>query len=136
MWFKSNSEVKRVVTQRNLRRIMDEFKYRLRVAESDLPDITVIFILHLFHSSVKIVNKMNFRKTKHFFFRFSPFFACALIVLQCLECLNFCMQLVMRNGIFQSFIEKAHLSYVKGWNKVDEEQMYHLNQFINEDVPR
>lgn len=41
MWFKSSAELKRVVTQNNLLRILDDFKYRLRIAESDLPDIPV-----------------------------------------------------------------------------------------------
>ncbi|KAM3723112.1 EH domain-containing protein [Dirofilaria immitis] len=75
MWCKSNAELKRVVTQRNLLRILDDFKYRLRVAESDFPDIA-------------------------------------------------------------PFVEKAHLSYIKGWNKVDEDLMHNLDQFINEDIPR
>ncbi|EFO26550.2 hypothetical protein LOAG_01942 [Loa loa] len=77
MWCKSSGELKRVVTQRNLLQILGDFKYRLRVAESDLPDILVLL-----------------------------------------------------------FLEKAHLSYIKGWNKVDEEMMHNLDQFINEDIPR
>ncbi|KAK6102530.1 Dynamin family protein [Brugia pahangi] len=75
MWCKSNGELKRVVTQYNLLQILDDFKYRLRVAESDLPDIL-------------------------------------------------------------PFLEKARLSYIKGWNKVNEEQMHNLDQFINDDIPR
>uniref|UniRef100_A0A8R1XZ86 Dynamin-type G domain-containing protein n=1 Tax=Onchocerca volvulus TaxID=6282 RepID=A0A8R1XZ86_ONCVO len=75
MWFKSSAELKRVVTQNNLLRILDDFKYRLRIAESDLPDIPL-------------------------------------------------------------FVEKAHLSYFKGWHKVDEEQMHNLDQFISDDIPR
>uniref|UniRef100_A0A915Q809 Dynamin-type G domain-containing protein n=1 Tax=Setaria digitata TaxID=48799 RepID=A0A915Q809_9BILA len=75
MWCRTHGELKRVVTQRNLQRILDDFKYRLRVAESDLPDIPL-------------------------------------------------------------FLEKAHLSYAKGWNKIDEDMMYNLDQFINDDIPR
>lgn len=41
MWCKSNGELKRVATQRNMFRILEDFKHRLRVAESDLPDVLV-----------------------------------------------------------------------------------------------
>ncbi|MFH4983454.1 hypothetical protein AB6A40_010163 [Gnathostoma spinigerum] len=39
MWVKSDREIKRVVTENNILRIYHDFKNRLRMAESDLPDI-------------------------------------------------------------------------------------------------
>ncbi|CAG9532371.1 unnamed protein product [Cercopithifilaria johnstoni] len=75
MWCKSNGELKRVATQRNMLRILEDFRQRLRVAESDLPDI-------------------------------------------------------------MQFLERARLSYIKGWNKVDEELMRNLDQFISDDIPK
>ncbi|VDM98437.1 unnamed protein product [Thelazia callipaeda] len=65
----------RVMTQRNLIRILDDFRYRLRIAESDLPDV-------------------------------------------------------------EPFLEKAHLSYIKAWHKVDREHMQNLELFINDDIPK
>ncbi|VDK53665.1 unnamed protein product [Anisakis simplex] len=75
MWIRSDKEIKRVVTSDNLEKIYADFKYRLRLADSDLPDIP-------------------------------------------------------------PFIEKAKLSYAKAWNKVDEEMMQRLDQFINDDIPK
>ncbi|VDK31648.1 unnamed protein product [Gongylonema pulchrum] len=39
MWWKSRGELKRVVNAPNLTRMWEEYKYRLRIADSDLPDI-------------------------------------------------------------------------------------------------
>uniref|UniRef100_F1L7I4 EH domain-containing protein 1 n=1 Tax=Ascaris suum TaxID=6253 RepID=F1L7I4_ASCSU len=58
MWLRSDNEIRRVTTVENLTKIYADFKHRLRVADSDLPDVN-LFIEKAKLSYAKAWNKVN-----------------------------------------------------------------------------
>ncbi|KHN72007.1 EH domain-containing protein 1 [Toxocara canis] len=58
MWIRSDNEIRRVIKAENLQGIYNEFKNRLRIADSDLPDIP-LFIEKAKLSYAKAWNKVN-----------------------------------------------------------------------------